>query len=158
MNSAELIKKFDPANAAELTEADINDMRNLTDDQIDILAKTYPNQPMIRPYLLLYDDTVKPDKQLYIRSTWQNLRNLRKLNNKKNFRPWNFTSRQPQTRTRSQNTGIPIPQRKVVDLSPAQAAQMLEDATNQSAYTTTSITSQNTVKQRKVAQGNSESV
>src|SRR5688572_7240405 len=90
MTNEELIAKFNPANAATLTAEDLLIMRNLTDEQIAVLAEAYPNQPMRRAYLRLYDSRVAENKQIFPTSTWQNLRNARKFSNLKYLQPYDF--------------------------------------------------------------------
>lgn len=138
MDAAQLIEKFNPANAQNLTAEDIELMRKLTDAEIEVLAKAYPNQPTGYGYLELYDTNVAANKQIRQPSTWQNIHNLRKFNGKRNFIPWNFrVRRQP---TSAPPTPAAKPQRRVVDLTPAQAAAALTAAIQQNPPATTSGT------------------
>lgn len=136
MTNDELIQKFNPANAANLTQEDIALMRTLSDDQIGVLAKAYPNDPMGRPYLLLYDTTLGEKKQIYQPSTWQNLNNVRRYSNQKKFMPFTFRSlfivpkKAPSLRVPSR----PVPG-QVVDLSARDAAALLRQTGNQTAAT-----------------------
>lgn len=130
MTNEQLIAKFNPANAANLTADDLEIMRSLTDEQIDALADAYPNTPTRRAYLLLYDSAVPPERQLYQMSTWQNLRNVRKYANKKNLVPYTYKSLQQPTRQQAQTTTAvhrqTVPSKKViVDMSAKDAAAEL---------------------------------
>lgn len=132
MTTEQLIAKFNPANAGNLNAQDLETMRQLTDEQIDELAKAYPNQPTRRPYLRLYDTSKAENKQLYNLSTWQNLRNVRKFSNMKNLVPYDFiaTPGALQTHQRDQATrtiGKPgaNPRKVVVDLTAQEAANEL---------------------------------
>jgi hypothetical protein len=44
LSKDELIQKFNPDNAANVTEADLEIMRTLSNDELKILAEAYPNQ------------------------------------------------------------------------------------------------------------------
>lgn len=129
MTNEQLIEKFNPTNGANLTPEDLEIMRALTDEQIDILANAYPNQPNRRAYLRLYDKNVAANKQVYNLSTWQNIRNLRKYNAKKNLLPYDFFNVRSQTNNPVKATGtIPgakSPKKIVVDMSAKDAAAEL---------------------------------
>lgn len=75
----ELTKLFDPANALSLTEADLDKMASLTDEEIKLLAAAFPNKGSQQAYLILKDTRLPAAKQLFPLSTWQNLWNLRKI-------------------------------------------------------------------------------
>jgi len=137
MTKDELIKKYNPANAGNLTEQDLDYMRNgLTDDELDALATAYPNDAHGKPYLLLFDNTLDLNKQIYPPSTWQNLRNVRKYSNQLKLRPYTFRSlfvarqKAPALRTAPR----PVPG-QVVDLSATDAAKLLREATGNKAAT-----------------------
>lgn len=135
MTTEQLLVKFNPANAGNMTAQDLLDMRNLTDQQIDALANAYPNQANRRPYLRLYDTTKADNKQLFNLSTWQNLRNVRKFSNMKNLVPYDFAA-SPSAFAQQQkaNAGkvagkaISSPKKVVVDLSAKEAAAELTAA------------------------------
>lgn len=137
MTTDELVQKFNPANAVNLGEADLLQMRELTDEQITALAKAYPNDAQRKPYLILYDKNLAANKQLYQMSTWQNLNNVRKFANRKNLIPYTFevlfrAMRNPQTSRPAQRTTAPA--RKVtVDLSAEAAARELNEAVTKRA-------------------------
>lgn len=80
----ELTQLFDPANALSLTEADLEKMASLTDDEIKTLATAFPNKSNQQAYLILKDTKLPASKQLFPLSTWPNLWNLRKIG-MKNF-------------------------------------------------------------------------
>lgn len=138
MTIEEVIQKFNPANAGNLTDDDIAAMRLLSDDQISALAKAYPNDPHGKPYLLLFDTALADKKQVYQPSTWQNLNNLRKYSNLKKFMPYTFRSlfivakKAPALRSIGKpNTG------QVVDLSAKAAADLLRNVTGAGTATKT---------------------
>lgn len=129
MTNEQLIQKFNPVNAANLTPEDLEIMHALTDEQIDVLANAYPNQPSRRAYIRLYDKNVGANKQVYNLSTWQNLRNLRKFNAKKNLIAWDFfnvagAARQP-TKATQPVAGAKSPKKVVVDMTAKEAAAEL---------------------------------
>lgn len=129
MTNEQLIEKFNPLNGANLSAEDLETMRNLTDEQIDALANAYPNQPNRKAYLRLYDKNVAANKQLFNLSTWQNLRNLRKFNAKKNLVPYDFfnvrTMAVPSAKTTGTIPGAKSPKKVVVDMSAKDAAAEL---------------------------------
>lgn len=133
MTNAELIALFNPNNAANIGAQDLETMRALTDDQIDVLADAFPNVPTRRAYLILFDQNLPDNKQLYQLSTWQNLRNVRKYSNRKNLIAFTFKSifdrkagaAAGQT-TMHKTTGAA--KRVAVDLTAEQAKKELEDA------------------------------
>lgn len=134
MTDSELIKKFNPEHASALTKADLVIMQNLTDAQIGVLAKAYPNTPNRKHYLVLYDKKVAENKQLYNLSSWVKLFNLRTGNNLKNWIPWSFWSifQPDRTQKPSRQTGTHTAvasARRVVDLSATEAAGELKKAT-----------------------------
>lgn len=137
MNNDELVKIFNPANAGTLSQEDLAIFRDLSDEQIGILAKAYPNSPSRRPYLILYDKNVKPEKQLFSLSTFQNLYNVRKFSNLKNFVPYDFKSAVFPVKTRTvanvsrvgNKAAAVAPGKKIlVDLSANEAANELKSA------------------------------
>jgi hypothetical protein len=83
---------YNPRNAAELTEEELEAMKTFTREQVEELARKYPNTGTGRPYLLLYDTRKDPAKQIYPRSTWTNLLGLWRMG-QKTFIPWTFASR-----------------------------------------------------------------
>lgn len=133
MTNEQIVAKFNPANAANLTAQDLLEMRQLTDQQIDALANAYPNQPTRRAYLRLYDTTKAENKQLFQLSTWQNLRNVRKFSNMKNLVAYDFIAsaaafgniqrQAPQRATAGKATTSP--KKVVVDLTAKEAAAEL---------------------------------
>lgn len=134
MTNEQLIEKMNPANAGNQSPEDLELMRALTDEQIDVLAEAYPNQPTRRSYLRLFDKSVPADKQLYQLSTWQNLRNVRKFSNRKNLIPWDFLTtatkfNQPRP-TASSNKVSNSPKKVVVDLTAQEAADELRTSMN----------------------------
>lgn len=135
MTDQELIAKYNPANAYNVTEADIVAMRELTNEQLDVLAKAYPNKPGQRPYLVLNDANLAANKQLRNLSTWQNLRNVRKFAARKNLSAWTFRELHQATRAvprqalpPSRNVASNLKPGRTVDLGAAEAAAMLKKA------------------------------
>lgn len=92
MTPEELIDKYNPLGYAKLTQEDIDAMRTLTDDEIEILAIAYPNTPTGNTYLRYFDTRYPADKQLYPLGSWQNLYNLRKKLKQTFFQPFTFTA------------------------------------------------------------------
>lgn len=127
MTNEQLVAKFNPANAKNLTPEDFQIMRELTDAQLDTLAEAYPNTPSRRSYLRLYDTKIEANKQIYNLSTWQNLRNVRKFSNMKNLQAYDFFD--PQMKIVKAPEGITSakasPRKQVVDLSATEAAAEL---------------------------------
>lgn len=126
MTDQQILTRFNPQNRTPLSPEELEVFRNLSDDQIDKLAREYPNQPSSRSYLILYDDHVPANKQMFQLSTWQNLRNIRKFSNKKNFRPWEFKGVNPPANLRG--AVQPRTQHVVVDMSAQEAAAKLKEA------------------------------
>lgn len=81
---SEIIKTFNPANAASLTHQQLNDLQNLTTDQIKELARAYPNGSFSRAYLLIVDRT-NTKRQLPTLSTFEHLLNIRTKNGLQNY-------------------------------------------------------------------------
>jgi hypothetical protein len=136
MTNDQLIAKFNPNNAANLTASDLETMRNLTDDQIGVLAQAYPNTPTRKPYLRLYDTKLADNKQLFQLSTWQNLRNVRKFSNMKNLKPYDFILPGNKLQTVKANVKTTVgkntvsPRKVVVDLTAKEAADLLKEDLN----------------------------
>lgn len=140
MTNEQLIEKFNPLNGSNLSAEDLETLHNLTDEQIDVLANAYPNQPSRKAYLRLYDKNIKPEKQVYNLSTWQNLRNLRKFNAKKNLIAWDFftvagAARQPVKAT-APVAGAKTPRKVVVDMTAKEAAAELTKNVDNAKTTT----------------------
>lgn len=112
----DIIKTFNPEN--QLTQEQLEAMRNLTDEQIAELAKAYPNQPRGNAYLVYYITGEKPHEQRYPLGTWANLLNLRKLG-RKDIIPYAFKKGFLVSKTQSPATA-PAPQR-TIDLSQEEA-------------------------------------
>jgi len=128
MTNEQLIAKFNPANGANVSAEDQLEMQNFTDEQIQILAKAYPNQPQRRSYIRLYDKTLPANKQLFQLSTWQNLNNLRKYSNKKNLVAYDFLTIKTKQQPRPIAGKPTAPKRVVVDLTAQEAAAELTKA------------------------------
>lgn len=131
MDTQQLIAKFNPANGSKLTAEDLATLRDLTDAQIDELAKAYPNVPSRKSYLRLYNKSLAPNKQLYPLSTWQNLRNARKYSNMKNLVAFDFittgasVAKADPVKSRPKMTTTQPTKKVVVDMSAKEAAAEL---------------------------------
>ena len=86
----DLVKLYNPANAAGLNPDQVAGLQKLTDSELKELAKAYPNVTMQRAYLLIIDTRKSPDKQLPTLSSFENLYNLRTKNNMKSYVAYNF--------------------------------------------------------------------
>lgn len=133
LSKDQLIEKFNPENAANMTAEDLEIMRALTNDELKALAQAYPNQPVRKAYLILYDTSVKDQaRQLFPLSTWQNLFNVRVGQAMKNLIPWDFKKNLPNVKNRATARRIPIAapaqQRRIIDLTPQEAANELSQA------------------------------
>jgi hypothetical protein len=132
MTNEQLIEKFNPANGANITPEDLETLHSLTDEQIDVLAKAFPNTPTRRAYLRLYDKNMTLEKQLYQLSTWQNLRNNRKFSSKKNLIAWDFfttgtrVNATAHASAKNVKASATSPRKVVVDLTATEAAAELQ--------------------------------
>lgn len=124
----DIISTYNPGNT-NITDEEVAQMRNLTDEQIEQLAKAYPNQPTGNAYLEYWIEGEKENEQRFPLGTWANLHNLRKLG-RKDISAFRFRrSFQPK-----KNYPVPLktPQR-IVDLS----KQDVENAEGLKAKATT---------------------
>lgn len=133
MTKQELIAKFNPANAQNLTEDDILAMRALTNEDLKVLAEAYPNAAQRKPYLVLHDANLPAAKQLRNLSTWKNLYNVRAMSNQKNLSAYTFRELWEAERVRRNPRKMaqkaPQAARPVqVDLSADEAAALLRGA------------------------------
>lgn len=80
----DIVKLYNPSNAAALTPEELAGLQNLTSAEIKELAQAYPNRTMTRAYLLIADGSKPIEKQLPSLSTFENLWNLREKNSFKN--------------------------------------------------------------------------
>lgn len=87
---SDLVKLYNPANAASLTPEQIAGLQELNSAQIKELAVAYPNMTMQRTYLLIIDSSKPLEKQLPNLSTFENLWNLREKNGLRKFVAYNF--------------------------------------------------------------------
>ncbi len=91
MEGTSIVDIYNPLNAKNITPEQKTQLANLSDDELKQLAAAYPNKAKNNNYLIL-KDTQKPDnKQIFQRSTFQNLYNLRAMHKKKNFIAIDFT-------------------------------------------------------------------
>jgi len=86
----DLVKLYNPANAASLTPDQVAGLQKLSDSELKELAKAYPNVTMQRAYLLIVDTRKPVQKQLPTLSSFENLYNLRTKNNMKSYIAFNF--------------------------------------------------------------------
>lgn len=81
----DIVQLYNPANAAALTPAQIENLQKLTSAEIKELATAYPNMTMQRAYLLIIDSSKPAEKQLPTLSSFENLWNLREKNGLRNY-------------------------------------------------------------------------
>lgn len=86
----DLVKLYNPANAASLTTKEIEGLQKLNSAQIKELAIAYPNMTMQRAYLLIGESGKPVEKQLLRLSSFENLWNLREKNGQRNYVAFNF--------------------------------------------------------------------
>lgn len=87
---SDIIKLYNPSNAASLTTDQTEGLQRLNSGEIKELAKAYPNLTMQRAYLLIVDTKKPIDKQLPTLSTFENLWNLREKNGLRNYVAFGF--------------------------------------------------------------------
>lgn len=87
---SDIVKLYNPANAAALSPEEIAGLQNLSSDEIKTLARAYPNSVMQKAYLLIIDSSKPVEKQLPTLSTFENLWNLRERNGLKKYVAYNF--------------------------------------------------------------------
>lgn len=114
MESIDIVKLYNPANAASLTPDEILSLQKLDSDQIKILAKAYPNISMKRAYLLIIDSTKPADKQIPSLNTFENLWNLREKNGQRKWVAYQFHGTY---QARTVNANSKPRRQEVVDLS-----------------------------------------
>jgi len=86
----DIVKLYNPANAASLTPEDLKALQSLSSAEIKELALAYPNSVMQRGYLLIIDGSKPVEKQLPSLSSFENLWNLREKNGFRNFVAYGF--------------------------------------------------------------------
>lgn len=86
----DLVKLYDPANAAALTPEQIAGLQKLTSAEIKELATAFPNMRYNHAYLLIIDSRKSVEKQLPALSTFENLYNLREKNALRWYVAYNF--------------------------------------------------------------------
>ena len=86
----DIVKLYNPANSAALTQEQILNLQSLKPEQIKELAKAYPNMTMQRAYLLIVDGRKPAEKQLPQLSTFENLWNLNNKNGQKYWVAYGF--------------------------------------------------------------------
>lgn len=124
----EMLEKYSPYNAKNLTQEDLAEMASFTKEDVKALAEEYPNKNFPSAYLILKDKTKPENKQLFPLSTWKNFYELLKLNQsqfvahsfKSIFRP----------------KAAPLKAAPVQDLTNAAAKQELKTAGQQTANET----------------------
>lgn len=111
----DIIKLYNPANAAALTPDQLQGLQKLDSAQIKELATAYPNMIMQRAYLLIIDSRKPAEKQLPALSSFENLWNLREKNGLRHYVAYAFRS----SYKAPQKSAIPVRAKKseVVDLS-----------------------------------------
>ena len=116
----DLVKLYNPANAAGLTPDQVAGLQKLTDSELKELAKAYPNVTMQRAYLLIIDTRKSPDKQLPTLSSFENLYNLRTKNNMKSYVAYNFKGYKAPNKLVTQKGKSVKKKVEVLDLSDAE--------------------------------------
>jgi hypothetical protein len=86
----DIVKLYNPANAASLTPEQIEGLQFLSDDELKQLALAFPNKVMITAYLLIIDKSKPLNKQIPNLNTFEGLYNLRAKNGLKNYVAFNF--------------------------------------------------------------------
>ncbi len=86
----DIVKLYNPANAATLSQEQLQGLQELTVEQIKELAKAYPNAAHASAYLLIIDKSKPADKQLPSLSSFENLYNLIVRNGLKTYAAWGF--------------------------------------------------------------------
>lgn len=115
---SDLVKIYNPANAAALTPDQVAGLQKLTNSELKELAKAYPNVTMQRAYLLIVDTRKPPHKQLPTLSSFENLYNLRTKNAMKSYVAYNFKGYKPVSKPVAQKSGKR--RVEVLDLSDAE--------------------------------------
>lgn len=112
----DIVKLYNPANAAALTPEQLQGLQNLSSAEIKELATAYPNMTMQRAYLLIVDKRKPVEKQLPALSSFENLWNLREKNGLRHYVAYSFRSNyKAPTRTAAQPARAK--KSEVVDLS-----------------------------------------
>jgi hypothetical protein len=86
----DIVKLYNPANAASLTPEQIEGLKFLSDDELKQLAMAYPNKIMVTAYLLIIDKSKPVEKQIPNLNTFEGLYSLRARNGLKNYVAFNF--------------------------------------------------------------------
>lgn len=110
----DLVKLYNPANSASLTEEQILGLQNLNSTELKELAIAYPNMTMNRAYLLIIDGSKPAENQLPTLSTFENLWNLRERNGLKDYVAFNFKGAYRPTPAM---TNVKVKRQEVLDLS-----------------------------------------
>lgn len=87
----ELIEKYSPFNAKNLTADELKAMQDFTVDDLKQLSEAYPNKGNQKAYLILFDKGKPENKQVFPLSTWTNLYQLFRLGNKQ-YTAYSFKS------------------------------------------------------------------
>jgi hypothetical protein len=87
---SDIVKLYNPANAAALTPEQVEGLQKLTNEEIKELAKAYPNMTMQKAFLLIIDGSKPANRQIPTLSTYENLYNLRVKNGLKNYVAYAF--------------------------------------------------------------------
>ena len=90
VNKSDIVKLYNPANAAALNADQIAGLQKLTDSELKELAKAYPNSAFTKNYLLIIDTKKNFKNHLPVHSSFQSLYNLRNLNGMKSYVAFGF--------------------------------------------------------------------
>lgn len=87
---SDIVKLYNPANAAALTPDQVAGLQKLTDSELKELAKAYPNSSFTKNYLLIINTKKNLNNHLPVLSSFQSLYNLRNLNGMKSYVAFGF--------------------------------------------------------------------
>jgi len=82
---SDIVKLYNPANAAALTAEEIAGLQTLTNQDLKELSTAYPNSMSSKAYLLILNSLSKNKRELPALSTFGNLYNLRTKNGQKGY-------------------------------------------------------------------------
>lgn len=112
----DIVKLYNPANAAALTPDELQGLQKLDSAQIKELATAYPNVTMQRAFLLIIDSRKPAEKQLPALSSFENLWNLREKNGLRHYVAFAFRNNYKAPSSKNA-TSVRAKKSEVVDLS-----------------------------------------
>jgi hypothetical protein len=145
----DIVKLYNPANAATLSPQELAEMQSLTSAQIKELSLAYPNGMFNRNYLLIIDSGKQIEKQLPSLSSWGSLYNLREKNGQRKWVAYGFVgSKQP--RVIIQQSKVNRTKMQVVDLADAELMSLPGFKTSNSQIPATQVPVKKINKQTSV--------